>query len=231
VNSAPTPSVADRLSEVARLLESEQSLDTTLAAIAHGAVGTIPGCEYASISATRGRRRVETLAATGDLARAVDRTQYETAEGPCLDTLFTEQTVRVPDMDAEARWPRFSQRACELGVRSMLAVQLFVQGDDLGALNLHSGLSDAFNDESEHVALLFATHAAVAMATAQERHQLHQAVSTRQLIGQAQGILMERFKVTEDRAFHILVNASKETNEKLVTIAEQLTSTGQLPSR
>lgn len=123
----------------------------------------------------------------------------------------------------------FTEAARQLGVHSMLAVQLFVDGDDLGALNLHSDQVDAFDDESEHVALLFAAHAAVAMARAQERHNMRQAIGTREVIGQAQGILMERFKVPSDRAFQILVHASQITNRRLTDVAGDLTRTGKLP--
>jgi GAF domain-containing protein len=227
--SAGSNDLAVQLSDVARLLERENQVETTLEAIVRAAVDTVPGSTYASISATRRRREVTTLASTHATARAVDAAQYETGQGPCLDSLFEQETVRLPDMATETRWPEFTRAASELGVHSMLSVQLFVDGDDLGALNLHSDHVDAFDDESEHVALLFAAHAAVAMARAQERHNLRQAVSTREVIGQAQGILMERFKVPSDRAFQILVHASQVTNQRLTKVATELARSGELP--
>jgi hypothetical protein len=116
-----------------------------------------------------------------------------------------------------------------LGIHSMLAFQLYVVEDNLGALNLYSADTDAFNDESEHVGLLFAAHAAVATAGARKVRDLVRAVSTRDLIGQAKGILMERHKLTDDQAFGLLVRASQHTNVKLVEIARRLTETGELP--
>lgn len=221
--------LADKLAELARSLEQQADPEETLGAIVQAAVDTVPGAQYASISAIRKRREGHTLASTGELSRAVDQAQYDSGEGPCLDTLYEQETVRLPDLQAEQRWPDFIKRATALGVGSMLAVQLFVEGDDLGALNLHSENKAAFDEESEHVALLFATHAAVAMSAAQQKQQLHRAVSTRQLIGQAQGILIERFKVTDEQAFGLLVRASQHTNRKLVDIARDLVTSGELP--
>ncbi len=99
------------------------------------AVDTVPGAQHASISAIRRRREVETRASTNDLSTAVDKAQYETGQRPCLDTLYEQETVRLPDVPCETRWPEFTLRARELGVGSMLSVQLFVEGDELGALN------------------------------------------------------------------------------------------------
>ena len=95
-------------------------------------------------------------------------------------------------------------------------------------LNLMSRHANAFDDESEHVGLLFASHASVAMSGERARGHLQAAVTTREVIGQAQGILMERFKVTGERAFHMLVLASQHSNRKLRDIADELVSTGQL---
>jgi GAF domain-containing protein len=222
--------LADRLSSLARMLEMQADLQATLDMVVRAAVATVPGAMEASISEIQRRLDVKTLAATGELPRAVDHAQYDLAEGPCLDALYHQRTVRLPDLATELRWPRFVARARELGVGSMLAVQLFVDRENLGALNLVSREVNAFDDESEHVALLFASHAAVAMSGERARGHLQAAVSTREVIGQAQGILMERFKITGEMAFHMLMLASQDSNRKLRDIADELVSTGQLPT-
>ena len=204
-----------RVLELARQLEDEQDLQATLDRIVATAVAVIPGAQHASISEVRQRREVHTAASTSDVPRATDQAQYETAEGPCLYTLYEQETVRLTDMVTEQRWPAFTAKAAELGVGSMLCVQLYVEGGDLGALNLVSGQSDAFDDESEHVALLFASHAAVALSGAREQANLREAISTRDLIGQAKGILMERFAITDDEAFRLLATLSQTGNRKL----------------
>ena len=222
--------LADRLAELARSLHEQPHVEETLTAIVMAAVATVPDAQHASISAVRRRREVHTIAATGPLPREVDRAQYTTQQGPCLDSLYEQKTVRLPRLAEEERWPEFVSAAAELGVGSMLAVQLFVAGDDLGALNLFSTDIDAFDDEDEHVALLFATHAAVAMADAQATERLERAVTSRDLIGQAKGILMERFRITDHQAFLLLVRASQAANAKLTAIAEELVRSGELPS-
>ena len=223
--------LATQLSHLARTLEEEDDVQATLDAIVHAVVGTVPGADHASVSTIRRRREVTTRAATSDLSREVDRAQYETRQGPCLETLFERETARITDMAAERRWPAFAARASALGAGSMLTVQLYVHGDrgDLGALNLLSEDADAFTDDSDHVALLFAAHAAVAMVGAQDQAQLRTAMGTRDLIGQAKGILMERHKITADQAFVVLTRVSKNTNRRLTDVSEELTSSGTLP--
>jgi GAF domain-containing protein len=177
--------LAERLADLARSMQDEKGLDLTLDAIVRAAAETVPGVDEASLSSVTRRRAVCTLAVTSDLARAVDEAQYAAGQGPCLSSLYEHRTVRLSDLDTDGRWPDFAARALKLGVRSMLAIQLYVEGDDLGALNLHSRRPDAFTDESEQVGLLFAAHAAVAMAGAQAQEQMRVAVDSRDLIGQA----------------------------------------------
>jgi hypothetical protein len=112
----------------------------------------------------------------------------------------------------------------------MLSFQLYVEGDNLGALNLYSRRPNAFDDESEHVGLLFASHAAIAFSDARKVEQLQHGLITRDLIGQAKGILMERFKITSAQAFTLLVRVSQHTNRKLRDVAKELANTGQLPA-
>ncbi|MGI5155337.1 ANTAR domain-containing protein [Microbispora sp. CA-102843] len=223
--------LAVKLSDLARTLQDEESAQETLDAIVGAAVDTVPGAQHAGLTVVIRRREVETQAATGDLVQQADKAQYETGEGPCLDAAYKHRTVRLSDMTQEDRWPKFARRALDLGVRSMLSFQLYVQKGNLGALNLYSFEKNAFDDESEHVGLLFAAHAAVAMSGARQQEQLRHAIAVRDLIGQAKGVLMERHKLTADQAFSLLVRASQQTNSKLVDIAEYLVDTGELRTR
>ncbi|MCC8249344.1 GAF and ANTAR domain-containing protein [Saccharothrix luteola] len=223
--------LAARLNEVARALHRQDTAQDTLDEIVRAAVGTIPGAWHAGIMTIVGKREVRTVATTGDVPRDVDQAQFDTGQGPCLTALYQQKIVSAPDLAEETRWPLFAERALALDVASMLSFRLYVEGDDLGALNLYSPDTRAFDEESEHVGLLFAGHAAVAVATAQEREHLAEVVQTRDLIGQAKGILMERHRLTADQAFAVLVRASQQTNVKLRVIAERLTRTGELPKR
>jgi transcriptional regulator with GAF, ATPase, and Fis domain len=218
--------LAVRLTESARSLHQQRDPDETMRAVVAAAVALIPGAEEGSISVVVGRQRLHSEASTSEFANTLDQLQEATGEGPCLDAVYEQHTVRVDDTSSERRWPRFSAQACEAGAGSMLALQLFVEGDNLGALNLYARQVDAFDEESEHVGQLFASHAAMAYSTARRQSQLLRAVTTREVIGQAQGILMERHRITPDRAFAMLVNASQRANVKLRDIADTLVRTG-----
>jgi hypothetical protein len=196
--------------------------------LVRAAVALIPGADDGSLSVVQARAEVSSRHATSDLPQQVDDLQTLTGQGPCLDAAFEEQTVRVPDMTKEERWPEFAAKAAEIGAMSMLSFQLYVERDNLGALNLYSRHANAFTDESEHVGLLFASHAAIAFADAQKVQNLEVALRSRDVIGQAKGILMERFKISGDQAFMMLVTASHNTNRKVNEIAEVLAMTGHL---
>lgn len=107
-----------------------------LSGIVEAAMDLIPGTAHASISLVTGRRKIVSEVASGDLPRQVDALQSSTGQGPCLDAAYEERVVRVPDLSQEDRWPEFCRGAVELGARSMLAFQLFVEGDRLGALKI-----------------------------------------------------------------------------------------------
>jgi GAF domain-containing protein len=220
-HQVPGNDLATMLSDVAQSLQQEPDLQETLQGIVDAAAEAIPGAQHVSVSSVIKRREVHTRASTNDLPKAVDQAQYETGQGPCLDTLYEQRTARIPNVAVEERWPVFAAQASELGVASMLSVQLFVQGEDLGALNIFSKEVEAFDEESEHVALLFASHAAVAMVGAQEKEQLKSAIEFRDLIGQAKGILVERFQISGDQAFQVLARASQNSNRKLRDVAAE----------
>jgi transcriptional regulator with GAF, ATPase, and Fis domain len=226
--AADVPRLAERLGLLARSLEAEDDSGAVLDDIVAAAVRLIPGVEAASISLMVARRQISSEHRTGPLPERVDAIQAETAQGPCLDAAYEHQTVHVPDMAHEQRWPDFARRAHEAGAGSMLSFQLYVQGDTLGALNLFSTRAGGFDDESEQVGLLFASHAAVAFADARKIEHLDRAISSRDLIGQAKGMLMERYRIDADGAFRVLARVSQSTNRPLRDVARELVSTGHL---
>ena len=216
------------MGELARSLQAEHAdLEDTLQAITAAAVDAVEGAQHAAITMITGQGRVQSRAATGSLSEKVDAIQTETGEGPCLQALWEQETVHVEDMATESRWPRFAPRAAGVGVGSMLCFQLFVDGDNLGALNLISPMAGAFGADATSVGLLFATHAAVALSGARREDQTRMALDTRDLIGQAKGILMERYRLTPDQAFALLVRVSQQSHLKVRDLAERLSATGQ----
>jgi GAF domain-containing protein len=160
----------------------------------------------------------------------VDSLQERLEQGPCMDAVWNQRIVRVDDVGADDRWPEFAMQAAGLGARSMMCFQLFVEGAQLGALNMYSHTRGAFDDESQDIGLLFASHAAVALAGAEHEANLRTGMNNRDVIGQAKGILMERHHLTADQAFGVLARVSQEMNRKLVDVARELTDTGAVPA-
>lgn len=221
--------LATQMGDVARIMQQVDDPHDALERIVRAAVDVVPGAEEGSVSLVIGGREVRSEAASGDLPRLVDDLMNTVGQGPCLDAIYTQRTVRVPDMANEERWPQFSAGAAALGAGSMLAFQLYVEGDTLGALNLYSTKPHAFDDDSEHVGLLFATHAALAYVGLRREAQLTIGMSTRDVIGQAKGILMERYKLSADKSFRVLVRYSQERNLKLHDVALQLVAQVETP--
>ena len=214
----------DKFAEMARALLAQDDVQQTLQKICDLAVETIEGCDHAGVSFLKGRK-VTTPAASDDVPRAVDAIQYETGEGPCLDAIREHEVFETGDLRKEQRWPNFAARAHrETGVTSALGFRLFVEGDTLGALNLFSKAADAFNEESRTVGVVFAAHAAVALSTAMHDEQMEEALESRDLIGQAKGILMAREGISADQAFDMLRRASQRLNVKLRDVAGSVVS-------
>jgi GAF domain-containing protein len=211
------------MSELARSLHAADSLDQTLSWITSAAVDTIPGVDWAGISMITARKQIETRAPTASIVHRIDVEQYDAGEGPCLSALWDEPVVRVDDVSSDRRWPEWAGRVSGLGVRSMLAFKLFVRDDVLGALNTYAATEAAYDEEAEWVGGLFAAHAAVALSGAEEAQQLRERASSRDVIGQAKGILMERYDLPSDtQAFDLLVRASQTSHRKLHEVAREV---------
>ncbi|WP_432511431.1 GAF and ANTAR domain-containing protein [Kineococcus sp. SYSU DK001] len=218
--------VAAALAALARDLQREKAPVGVMQQVLDAAVAMVDGAGGGSISLVRGRRRIWSAAVTDDVARRVDAAQEDAGQGPCLDAMTAEPVVRTDDLGADPRWPALAAPARQLGVRSVLCFHLFVHGNTLGGLNLLSREPAAFDAESEAVGSMIAAHAAVALADAQQFDDLRTALGNRDLIGQAKGILMERFKVDADQAFAVLTRISQDRNVKLHHLAERLARTG-----
>ncbi|SHF70820.1 GAF domain-containing protein [Jatrophihabitans endophyticus] len=202
-------------------------MEGVLGRIVAAAVSEVGPVEHAGITEVD-HRRVYTRAASGDLVHRIDAVQYRTNQGPCLDSLREQVTVRCDDLTEETRWPKYAKAAVDEGLRSLLSVQLFVHGANLGALNLYARDVHAFSDDDESTAMLLASHAAVAMKGNEVEVNLRTALASRDRIGQAKGILMERYKISDTEAFDLLVLASQRTHRKLRDVADELAATGEL---
>jgi GAF domain-containing protein len=163
------------------------------------------------------------LAATGPIPRSLDSLQEKNQQGPCLESIWDHHTVLVDDYASEKRWPEFTVGLLdESPVRSSLSIQLYTNESELGALNLYSEKTNAFTAQIEELALVLAAHAAVGLASARREDQLQSALATRDIIGQAKGIIMERHNVDAVKAFNLLVKLSQDTNTSVQQLSQRL---------
>lgn len=234
--AAPSTGLASAFAAIAANLYAADSYDAVLQRIAEAAVSTVAGCEMASVTLTEdgGYRTGST---TDVAASAVDQAQYDAQEGPCLDAV--ETPVVYAKSFPDNRWPTLASRPVDLGAYSVASYRLAAanagSAGATGSLNTYGIKPDAFSDEAQQVGLLLAAHASMAAEAVRERDalqdvadHLHQALLTRDVIGQAKGILMERLRLTPEAAFNILRHASNALNEKLHDVALNLAETGDL---
>ena len=219
---------------LSRLLLAEETLEATHGRVASLACRTLPPCDLASLTMVNDGRPstpVQTEALAGDL----DTVQYRSRRGPCLEAYQAGRIVREKISENADRWPEFSDLAAQAGVQSVLAVPLVANSHPLGALNLYSKSPGGYDEAAEETALLFSEQAAVACANAEVywrtftlTEHLREALESRDVIGQAKGILMARRNCTSDAAFEALRKASQHRNMKLRDIAEQVVYLGDL---
>lgn len=213
----------DQLIEASRRLSAALTpadLDQTLARITAAAVEVVPDVRYASITVKHADGRLETAAPTDDVVCELDAAQYQLQEGPCYESAVETAHVTAPDLAVDERWPKYGPVAVRAGIRAQAGLRLFENDASNGALNLYSDRAGAFQDLSA-VGQLFAHHSAVALAYAHEVGQLREAIRTRQLIGQAVGVVMERYQMDDARAFGFLTRLSQDSNTKLRVVAER----------
>ena len=196
--------------------------------IAEVAVDAVDGAEFASVTVVSARGVLQTPVAVGDQARQCDRLQHDVGQGPCLDAAAGQDTMLwIDDMATEQRWPEFTRAAGGLGIASMVCFSLFAAPDGtVGALNLHSTAAHAFSVEARSLGQFFAVHAALEMSTVRDVEHLRTAVTSRDTIGQAKGMLMQRYCINDTQAFQLLARLSQERNIKLAVLARHVIDAG-----
>jgi GAF domain-containing protein len=224
--------VAKVFAGLALELHQEPGVEETIDAVLQFALLAV-GCTHAGVVLVRRGGRLDPAASTAPVVRQIDQLQLEYGEGPTLTSVADRNDVGllVKDLALDERWPVWGPEAAALGLRSALALRLHTGGATLGVLELFHPEPDAFGADEDAVAHILARHASVAVATARQEASLWQAVDARKLIGQAQGMLMERFAMDEDQAFAVLRRYSQDYNIKLRDVADRLICTRKLPDR
>jgi GAF domain-containing protein len=218
-----------KMAELARSMTAEADLDATLRRITGAAVDLVPGSESCDVLMITGPSTFESHASTSGLPPQLDNLQVTLGEGPCLDAADGPEMIRCNDLRADTRWPKFAAAAVEAGVLSILSFRLYTQAGRSGALNMFSTRADAFGTESEYAGEALAAHAAVAILASRKELQFKSALASRDRIGQAKGMLVERFSVDAEQAFRMMVTLSQETNTPLTDIATRIVDAGPDP--
>jgi GAF domain-containing protein len=226
--------LAANFAETARILFTAGSVTDTLASVVELAVTTVDGCDSAGLFLLEGET-VTTPVHTDSMVVDVDDLQRVTGEGPCLDAMAHRLIFYADDLPGDQRWPAFGPRAGAAGIRSVLALPLTDRAQE-GALNLYARYPGAFGVVDRGKAVILVSLAALALSTAhsnevvdRQTDNLHHALKTREMIGQAEGILMQRERISADEAFDILRRASQYLNLKLREVAQHLVDTGEGP--
>ncbi|WP_245557055.1 GAF and ANTAR domain-containing protein [Jongsikchunia kroppenstedtii] len=216
----------ETMSDLARGVAETPGVETTLAGVTAACLELVPGTSDAAILIVNGPENYGSMAPTSERARNLDGLQHKYHQGPCWDAATSDLAVRSDDLEKETRWPAFAPAAVALGAHSMLSFRLFTHDDRMAALNLFSDTAGAFTDESDTVGGMLATHAAIALISNDRHLQFRSALASRDIIGQAKGMIMERFDVDAVRAFELLSRLSSDSNTRLADVAEQIVSKG-----
>ncbi|WP_041289141.1 GAF and ANTAR domain-containing protein [Kribbella flavida] len=218
---------AQELARMALVLHEQPDVEQTSERFLEYVLARI-GTVHASLLLAHRGGRLESAAATDALVEEADRVQVETGEGPSSSVVEDEKSVVSGSIATDPRWPRWSAGVAEVGLSSVLSVRLRTPTSTVGVLNLYDPQPDRFTQSDDVIAQVFADHAAVAVANARSESTLWQAIDARKLIGQAQGILMERFDLTDEQAFAVLRRYSQDNNVKLRDVAQRLIATRKL---
>ena len=214
-----------RIAEIVQDLHGriDADADTVIAELAEHAAVEVPGAQYAGVTVTRNAKHIDTPAASHHWPILLDKIQQRHREGPCLTAAWEEKTIHVADLEADGRFPLYAQDAlAETPIRSVMAFQMFIAGETMGALNVYAEHAHAFGPETREIGMIFAAHSSVAWNTARRDEQFKSALASRDIIGQAKGMIMERYRVDAVRAFELLRKLSQDSNVRLTQIAEEI---------
>jgi GAF domain-containing protein len=222
MDADPGVTMARALTRATRELNAAHDIQSTLDSIVAVAASEMPDIDHVGVSVAYPDGTIVTRAATGPLVRQLDELQYELREGPCVHSMTADEFTLAEDIRHDQRWPKFVPRAVELGLQAQMAIRLYRDEESLGGLNMYSTRSRTISEESRQMADLLATHASVALERTRREEHLSTALASRTVIGQAVGILMERYGLDPDQAFGYLRRVSSHSNVKLRDVADAL---------
>ena len=222
-------SSAETFGQFALDLHDLEGVEETVEAVVQFARQAVR-CKHASVVLVAQKRRLELMALTDPKLADLYQQQIEAGTGPLLTAIDQENVLVIPDTAAETRWsPSWVEEVTSAGIRSAMHVPLMLAGHAQAVLSLYSDQPGAFETDDVAIAHILAQHASVAIASARHDASMAQAIDARRLVGQAMGILMERYDLDGDRAFEVLKRYSQDSNRKLRDVAQELVDTRKLP--
>jgi len=219
--SAMFVQAAQLVADVQRRASSDA--DALLRELIAGASESVPGAQYAGITVTKRQRPSETAAATHRYPVVLDGIQLRCRQGPCLSAAAQQDRVRVDDLGTDERWPLYRAQALkETPIRSILSFGMFGDSQTTAALNFYAEPINAFDDGSVNLGIIFATHTALVWNMVRRDQQFRTALVSRDIIGQAKGMLMEHLGIDAAVAFGLLKRFSQESNTPVAQVAQQV---------
>lgn len=173
--------------------------------------------------------RYRTAATTDPSVVEADSLQYALGEGPCVDATDENEHYLISDVANDPRWPRWGPRAAGLGVGSVLAVHVRVGDTSIGAINLYSHAGRDYGLEDISVGYMLASQVGAALAAVTKIENLTVGMDRRTIIGQAQGIIMQKYDLDAGVAWNTMVRLSQDSNIKVRLLAEEIVSKRALP--
>jgi transcriptional regulator with GAF, ATPase, and Fis domain len=213
--------VQSTVAELVTALVRGAGIEEMLTKLTSASVALVPGADFAKISLID-NGHLRSIAATSQLTALLDGAQQTAGQGPCLDAINAQEPIRCSDLRSDVRWPRFARSVTTAGVRSILCLPLDMPGVSGATLSLFGSQPRAFGVSSDAAAAILANHAAMALVTEEHKRQFRAALATRDVIGQAKGMIMERFGVGSARAFTMLKTISQQTNTPVRHLAASL---------
>lgn len=213
------------VADMAQLLQREVTNgELLLGQLTESAANSVPGARWAGITVANRGGTVRTAASsTGHYPEMLDKIQQGEQEGPCLSAAWERHMIRIDDLALDERWRAFSRAAVEqTPIRSIMSFQIFADHRTMGALNFYAEQPRVFDDEAAELGLIFATHTALAWKLVRREEQFRSALGSRDIIGQAKGMLMERFKIDAVQAFELLKRLSQNSNTPVTAVARNL---------
>jgi hypothetical protein len=217
------------IAELARDLHDRRGSDVgqVVMELAKHAVAEVPGTDYASITVVTEHQHVETLAATHLYPVLLDKIEQRHLQGPCLVAAAEHRTIRVDNLSTETRWHAYQHDGlAETPIRSILSFELCTSRASMGSLNVFADKPNAFGADAEDIGTIYATHAALAWDTVRRDEQFRAALASRDILGHAKGMIMERFGVNAVRAFELLKKISQDSNTPVAQVAHNLVQIG-----